>query len=185
MNEEFYIRQEALGIRTDQRVAIVGCGGVGSWVAYFLALAGIDSIALYDGDTVEGHNLHRLPLTPREIGMRKSEAVAQLLQNARPMIHVTPRLHFDPTVHTLADFDVVVCSTDSLKSRQMVLAAAAQASCYYYEAGADGERCSISGPSESWETPLEGDTGYAHVPVFVGPCTMAASMIAYYVLKGQ
>lgn len=38
---------------------IVGTGGLGSPAAFYLAGAGIGTIGLMDGDTVDSSNLHR------------------------------------------------------------------------------------------------------------------------------
>ena len=44
-------------IAAKTRVCIVGCGGIGSWTALFLAKLGIAGFELYDEDLVELHNL--------------------------------------------------------------------------------------------------------------------------------
>ena len=43
----------------DSRVIVVGAGGLGSPVAYYLAAAGVGTIALADGDRVDLSNLQR------------------------------------------------------------------------------------------------------------------------------
>jgi hypothetical protein len=54
----------------------------------------------------------------------------------------------------------------------------------YIECGADGLNSSVSFHPADVETALEQDEGYTTVPVFIGPCVMAAAIVCYYVLHG-
>lgn len=185
VTETLYERHDGLGINQDQTVLVVGCGGIGSWLAYFLGLAGVRRLELFDGDKIEEHNLSRLPFTPRDIGRYKSECLAELISRARPDVQVTAHTHFDGEYHLMEAqrADWVVCSTDSLKSRRMVYKAAqSAANTKYLECGADGQVGSVTGCPAEWETEAESQPGYASVPVFVAPCTFAASIAAYFVL---
>lgn len=187
-----YDRQESLSIIQDQTVLVVGCGGVGAWCGYFLGLAGVKRLHLFDSDTISEHNLNRLPFTPADIGTGKSVALAGLIREARPDIEVVRAYgNFDPERHGELAYsaDAVVTSTDSLKSRRMVYDAVKgrreSRFMRYYELGADGHGASISGAPAEWSNSLEEEAGYQSVPVFVGPCTLAASIASYYVLLGQ
>ena len=48
--------QQALA---DAHVAIVGAGGIGTWLSYYLTAAGVGAITLLDGDIIERSNLTR------------------------------------------------------------------------------------------------------------------------------
>lgn len=189
--EGLYDRQDTLGLIQDQTVMVVGCGGIGSWLGYFIGLAGVRRLELFDGDTIEAHNLNRLPFTPADIGRYKSEALAALIKRARPDIEVNAYGHFDPLWHSdiLATAHRVVVSTDSLRSRQMVYKAMRDVHMTgpnkYVELGADGHGLTVTGQPADWSTEAENEPGYQHVPVSVAPCTLAASIGAYYVLLGQ
>lgn len=62
-------------------VVIIGLGGIGSWVANGLALAGISSFVLVDPDIVEEGNLNRQALYGMaDIGMPKIEVAAHRLR---------------------------------------------------------------------------------------------------------
>jgi len=52
-----YDRQEAFKLNTDITVSIVGCGGIGYWVAKLLAMSGVEKLYLYDADVIEETNL--------------------------------------------------------------------------------------------------------------------------------
>src|SRR4051794_8240542 len=49
----------AQGRLMDARIAILGCGGLGSWAAVGLACVGVGALVLVDDDTVELSNLNR------------------------------------------------------------------------------------------------------------------------------
>jgi bacteriocin biosynthesis cyclodehydratase domain-containing protein len=66
---------------TRARVAILGCGGLGSWVAAGLACSGIGHLTLVDDDVVELSNLNRqLLFAEADVGRPKVDAAAAWLR---------------------------------------------------------------------------------------------------------
>lgn len=65
----------------DKRIAILGCGAVGSKLALHLYRSGIDKLTLVDYDILEPHNLcrHALLCTPFEKGQKKVELLKEAL----------------------------------------------------------------------------------------------------------
>ena len=58
------------------KVVVVGCGGLGSIAAVYLAASGIGSIHLVDFDVVDASNLHRQVFyTTKDIGRSKAEVL--------------------------------------------------------------------------------------------------------------
>jgi molybdopterin/thiamine biosynthesis adenylyltransferase len=192
-SNSIYSRHDGLGIIQDQKVAVIGCGGIGSWISLYLGLAGVKQIDIYDSDTISETNLNRFPLGPDKIGANKAIAMAEHIQSLRRDVDVVPRQNFEPEIHRekLANYNWVIVTTDSLKSRQMVynevVAAGKKADIFigYIEAGADGHHGTVTFSPATFATEAENEPGYRSVPVFVGPCTMAASIVAYYVLLGD
>lgn len=186
-NTNVYSRQESLEINRAQTVAIVGCGGIGMWVAYFLALAGVEKLELFDGDSVDVHNLNRLPLTETDIGKPKTVALAELLRRHRPNVEVIARTALNPEMpghkEAISNSTWVVCCTDSLKTRRMTYELSVGFCVNYIECGAEGDAATVTFSPADFATDEEENPGYRSVPVFVGPCTLAASIAAYYVLK--
>ncbi len=80
---EIYERQELLPITVPEKVAVVGVGGIGSWVALDMALAGAKTLILIDGDKIEETNLNRTPFKIAQIGMNKTEALKDLIYERR------------------------------------------------------------------------------------------------------
>jgi adenylyltransferase/sulfurtransferase len=63
------------------RVLVVGAGGLGCPAAAYLGGAGVGTIGLVDGDTVEESNLHRQILhSTKTVGMEKVESAMQYIK---------------------------------------------------------------------------------------------------------
>ena len=59
------------------RVAICGLGGLGSNAAVYLARTGVGHLHLIDFDTVDASNLNRQSYMVRDLGQRKTDALAR------------------------------------------------------------------------------------------------------------
>lgn len=182
-------RQEDLNLNLPDSVAVVGCGGVGSWTAYFLALAGVKELWLFDMDTISDHNLNRIPVPINTIGQKKTEAIKQLILSVRPNCKVLAMGMFSAKLATQLNLsnsiDWIVATTDTLASRKEVNKWTKKAwSVKYIEAAAEGEMGSIADSPAEWASKLETDPGYQHVPVWVGPCVFAAAMATAHIVHG-
>ena len=83
-----YDRQEKLELKIPKKVAVVGCGGIGYWVAKFLAMSGCEHLELYDPDILEEHNLNRLDIPYRFLGKNKADVTQKAIQALRDEITV-------------------------------------------------------------------------------------------------
>ncbi len=103
------------------KVFIVGAGGLGSPVSYYLAAAGVGRIELCDKDVVELSNLNRQTLhTTSDIQVPKSESASQKLRALNPEILIeTHQVEINRQVlHQMAgDSDIVVDCLDNVKTR--------------------------------------------------------------------
>lgn len=193
-----YARQETLKLVVPKKVAVVGCGGVGSWTAYLLAMAGVPEIWIFDFDRVEEHNLNRIPFPPSSVGMLKAEACAKLIATVRPKCTVLAMGKLDKETWSALSlkyecFDWVICTTDSLASRQMTREITKDSysdlellnRTKYIEASAEGEFGGCTGEPADWSTDAEANPGYQWVPVWNGPAIAAAMSACAYVLHGQ
>ncbi len=66
---------------------LVGCG-LASQAAQLAARTGFMHFTLFDGDSIEGHNLNRQGFAHTQIGSNKAEATAQSLRAINPKIRV-------------------------------------------------------------------------------------------------
>lgn len=69
-------------------VAVCGLGGLGSNIALSLARAGVGKLLLIDFDRVELTNLHRQQYKAAQVGLPKTQALAEVLKEVNPYIQV-------------------------------------------------------------------------------------------------
>src|SRR5665647_3638505 len=70
-------------------VAVVGCGGLGGYIAEQLARVGVGRLVLFDGDRFEVSNLNRqIMATELNIGQWKVEAAQERLRSVNSEVQV-------------------------------------------------------------------------------------------------
>lgn len=69
-------------------VGIAGLGGLGSLIAIHLARAGVGTLVLADFDHVDITNLHRQQYDASQVGMAKTDALAERLRAIDPFIEL-------------------------------------------------------------------------------------------------
>lgn len=103
-----------------KHVLVLGLGGVGGYVAEFLARCGVGELTLVDGDRVSVSNLNRqLPALRSTLGRYKSEVLAERLADIDPAGRFTsvPRFVKPEDVPELLDtarFDGAVDAVDDV-----------------------------------------------------------------------
>lgn len=106
------------------RALVIGAGGLGSPAAYYLASAGIGTLVLADGDTVDLTNLQRQILHHTgSIGQAKAESGRDTLARINPECHVVPlveRLDGARLEAEVAAADVVLDCSDNFATRHAV-----------------------------------------------------------------
>ncbi|CBX97728.1 hypothetical protein LEMA_P091370.1 [Plenodomus lingam JN3] len=106
------------------RVLIVGVGGLGCPAAAYLVGAGVGTIGLMDGDTVEESNLHRQILhSTARVGMSKVESAMVNLSSLNPNVKLIPhksRLAPETAIATFQNYDLILDCTDTPASRYLI-----------------------------------------------------------------
>ena len=118
-----------IGIEGQERIAaarvlIVGAGGLGSPAAYYLASAGVGTLALADSDTVDFTNLQR-QILHREatVGQLKVASGRETLAALNPECRVVPlpeRLDGSRLADEVALADVVLDCSDNFATRHAI-----------------------------------------------------------------
>jgi len=106
------------------KVLIIGCGGLGSPCAYYLAAAGIGKIGLVDSDKVEINNLQRqIVHFTKDIGRQKTESAKEKLESINPDVQITTypiRLTSKNIMEVIKEYDIVVDGSDNFPTRYLV-----------------------------------------------------------------
>ena len=106
---------------SSSKAIIVGAGGLGSIVLYYLAAAGIGQIKIIDSDKVDITNLNRqLMHDEADIGKEKSISAMEKLQRFNSEINVTESsisLNTENINGHIFNCDIVVACVDNKKTR--------------------------------------------------------------------
>ena len=127
-----HILLDEIGIEGQQRlldahVLVIGAGGLGSPVAMYLGTAGVGTLTLVDGDTVDLTNLQRqIAHNLARVGQPKVDSAAATVQAINPEVRVVAlneRADADRLDALVAEADLVVDCCDNFKTRHAVNAA--------------------------------------------------------------
>ncbi|WP_340064957.1 molybdopterin-synthase adenylyltransferase MoeB [Ascidiimonas aurantiaca] len=108
----------------ESKALIVGAGGIGSPVAWYLAAAGVGTIGIIDNDVVDATNLQRQILhTEKSVGSSKVASAKERLQSLNSGIEIITydeRLTADNVETVLSGYDVVLDGTDNFTTRYLI-----------------------------------------------------------------
>lgn len=108
----------------EAKVLVVGCGGLGSPIAVYLASSGIGKLHLIDFDQVDVTNLHRqVYYSLEDVGKYKSEVLAKFIQQRAPFTAVTfskVALTKTNVQDIISAYDIIVDGTDSLPTKYLL-----------------------------------------------------------------
>lgn len=108
----------------DATVLVVGCGGLGSSIAVYLASSGIGKIHLVDFDFVDISNLHRQVFySLDDVGKSKAAVLSAFIKKRVAFTEVSftnKPITKENVFDLIAEFDVVVDGTDSLPTKYLL-----------------------------------------------------------------
>ncbi|MEW6585319.1 MAG: molybdopterin-synthase adenylyltransferase MoeB [Nitrospirota bacterium] len=106
------------------RVFIVGAGGLGSAVGYYLTAAGVGTIVVVDDDSVELGNLQRqIAHSRRKIGQPKVYSAKDTFESLNSDVAVIPirhRLSIENIHELLNGYDIIVDCSDNFPTRFVI-----------------------------------------------------------------
>lgn len=108
----------------NSKVLIVGAGGLGSPVAFYLAAAGIGTLGIVDSDEVDLSNLQRQIMhSTQDLGKAKVQSAVETIQALNGDVKVVPYnvpLNEDNANEIINDYQLVVDATDNFSTRQTI-----------------------------------------------------------------
>ena len=126
---EYYQRQlilEGFGsakqlLLKKSHIVVVGAGGLGCPALQYLVGAGIGTITIVDGDTIQLNNLHRQVIfSIDDIGKHKAEIAAVRLRKLNPFIQINAikeNITAENIKAMLYNVEVVIDASDNFKTR--------------------------------------------------------------------
>lgn len=106
------------------KALVVGAGGLGAPLLYYLAAAGVGTIGIIDHDAVSISNLQRQIIhTTSRVGMAKTASARETMQALNPHVHViehSHRLTVENAIEIISGYDIVADGCDNFPTRYLV-----------------------------------------------------------------
>lgn len=105
-------------------ILLIGCGGLGSPLAMYLAAAGVGRLGLVDFDLTDATNLQRqVAFSTQDVGRPKVDATKDRILSINPNVEVTTyrtKLTSENVMEIFEPYDIVIDGTDNFPTRYLV-----------------------------------------------------------------
>jgi molybdopterin/thiamine biosynthesis adenylyltransferase len=106
------------------KVLVIGAGGLGSPILFYLAAAGVETLGIIDGEVVELSNLHRQIIHfTSDIGKRKIQSAKEKIIQINPNVNVVTYDDFfnvNNAFNLIKDYDFIVDGTDNFSTKFLI-----------------------------------------------------------------
>ena len=105
-------------------IGVAGLGGLGSNIALSLARVGVKKLVLADFDVVEPSNLNRQQYFVRHIGLKKTQALKELINDVNPFVEVeTHDIFLDEknVASVFGECEILCEAFDNVDGKAMIL----------------------------------------------------------------
>jgi len=102
-----------------KKIAIIGCGGLGSSLGITLGSCGIGTLYCIDFDKIENHNIHRqIAFKIEDEDKYKCDVLCKLISDRSPYVKTIPKnMYFEEFCKENNDIDLIIDATDNLITR--------------------------------------------------------------------
>ncbi|MBQ3120093.1 MAG: HesA/MoeB/ThiF family protein [Peptococcaceae bacterium] len=138
-----------------KKVAVIGCGGLGGYLAELMARIGIGELVIVDGDSFDISNLNRQLLSETDtIGKSKAYTAADRIHRINPDIKVSAfstMLTAENADALISGCDAVLDGLDNISSRKLLKQACSKAGIPYIFGAISGwvAQAAISMPEDN------------------------------------
>ncbi|GBE03946.1 putative adenylyltransferase/sulfurtransferase MoeZ [bacterium BMS3Abin09] len=109
---------------SNAKVLMIGAGGLGCPVGYYLAAAGVGTIGIVDNDEVELSNLQRqIAHSMNTLGVNKADSAKKTFEALNTdvnVIAIKERINSENILDLMKDYDIVVDGTDNFPTRYLI-----------------------------------------------------------------
>lgn len=99
----------------EQHVLLLGCGGIGSWTALLLSRLKINTLIIYDPDTVEASNMSGQLYKITDVGIAKVTAIAATMREFSKFSSIITHVNSFSSCNTA--LDITICGFDNMVAR--------------------------------------------------------------------
>ena len=148
------LTEEECRLLRTKRVLVVGCGGLGGYIADMLARIGVGSLRLVDGDVFEVTNLNRQLLCETSLlGRSKAQAAVDRIRRVNPDVAAEVAEVFlteENAAELLRGCDIAVDALDNVSARRILATACEEAGIPYIYGAIQGwiAQAAISMPGD-------------------------------------
>lgn len=180
MTSELYERQSKLPIIVPKEVAIIGCGGSGSWAAQQIIMVGTPVVHLFDPDSFELSNFGRVPLPPgKYTGVNKAEAIKDYFGQLRPDCTIFTYGGANSLTLALINPDIIFDCTDSAEFQEFLESYCQSRGVHYIRSGYNGgDHVTATPKSSTFKTSIKPTSRYEYTPSYVCPAALAGTLAA-------
>ena len=127
MNDYFHRQiqlwgEEKQNALQSKKIAIIGCGGLGSSLGIALGSCGIGTIYCIDFDKIEIHNIHRqIAFKTEDEGRYKCDILVNLISARSPYVKaISKNMDFEKFSSENIELDLIIDATDNLHVRAQI-----------------------------------------------------------------
>ncbi len=168
------------------KIKILGCGGLGSFIAFNLAKMGISDIEVYDFDKVEEVNIGTQLYRPKDLFRMKTMALKEIVKDFTDIdIKVKNEEVTEKTQFPLELNNIYILTFDTLESRKLVFNKLKDMNCICLDVRAGGEEFNIQVVNTSKQYEVEEwEKSFNIIPDNL-PCTGKSIIYTNLIIAGE
>jgi len=107
-----------------KRVAIIGCGSIGSFVLKNLVMSGVSNITVIDPDILDFANVSRNCIGTNFVGCFKTKAIKYIINKEHPLAEILDKAQTCQTFfsnNNMEEYDLIICCTADYASEMFLM----------------------------------------------------------------